>query len=165
MATRVIPGVDVEVVREVVPPLPTPSGILAVVGTAEKAPAQLQHVDSYPRFKQVYGVSSSFTLPEVRQAFYNGIFEVVVSPAAGGDKASLTLNDAADDPLLIFEARAAGSWGNNIRVNVKENANKVDITITYQDRTEEYKNLDLEYGSRNYLFDVINRQSELVAVR
>jgi len=28
MATRVIPGVDVQVLREIVPPRPSPSGVL-----------------------------------------------------------------------------------------------------------------------------------------
>jgi hypothetical protein len=51
MAVRTIPGVDVQVIREIVPPLPTPSGILALVGVSEKFPSRLTHVDSFPGFK------------------------------------------------------------------------------------------------------------------
>lgn len=163
MATKIIPGVDVRVIREIVPPLPTPSGILALVGLVEKAPDLLQHVSTFADFKTIYGKASGFTLPEAKQAFQNGIFEVVVSPVAGGQKAQLELKDATDEVCAILEARVPGSWANNkLGVTIDSNDNKINMTITYLNYTEIYKNLNMIPGDRNYFFDVLNRQSQLI---
>ena len=57
--------------------------------------------------------------PEVRQALTNGVSLVVVARTAPGGpakKASTVLLDEDGDPVIRFEARAEGAWGNRIEV-------------------------------------------------
>ncbi len=82
----IIPGVQVQVLRELVPPLPSPSGIMGIVGITQTQPARLTPVASFNEFKDVFGAASSYSMPEVRQAFENGIAEMVAAPVGGGTR-------------------------------------------------------------------------------
>ena len=142
MATRVVPGVSVQVLREIVPPLPSPSGVLGVVGTTESIPARLTPVSSYNRFLEVFGAASAFSMPEVRQAFQNGIAEVVVSPVGGGTAGGATLDDSSDATVATLTARANGPWSRDIDVTVTpKGTNLVDITVVYRSIVETFRNL------------------------
>lgn len=144
MVTRIIPGVVVQVLREIVPPLPSPSGILGIAGVAQITPARLTPVSSYPRFLEVFGPASAFSMPEVRQAFQNGIAEVVVSPIAGGTAGTVNLVDGAGDSVAILTARANGPWSQDIDVTVVPKGSPVsavDVTVTYNGIQEAFRNL------------------------
>src|SRR5262245_16714759 len=106
MATRVIPGVNVQVLREIVPPLPSPSGVLGIVGVTQIAPARLTPVASFPQFLEVFGAASSFSMPEVRQAFQNGIAEVVIAPLTSGSAGTANLQDGNNATVATLTARA-----------------------------------------------------------
>jgi hypothetical protein len=180
MPIRVIPGVDVRVLKEIVPPLPSPSGVLGLIGVVEKLgddkegnPIEptvenlqnwrLTPVSSFKSLVEIFGAATSFSIPEAKQAFQNGIFELVLSPVPGGNKASLPLNDEHGDPVATLEAKAAGPWANDISVMVeRRNATAVDITIGYGSVKEIFKGLNLEPSSPENpknLFDVINDEA------
>jgi hypothetical protein len=144
VATRIIPGVSVQVLREIVPPLPSPSGVLGLAGVADVAPDHLTPVDSFTRFLEVYGPASSFSMPEVRQAFQNGIAEVVVAPVGGGSAGTANLFDASNGTVATLTARANGPWSKNVSVNVVQRgtpATAVDLTVSLGDVQESFRNL------------------------
>jgi hypothetical protein len=85
--TRIIPGVQVTVVKEVVPPQLAPSGVLGLVGLTErtvppteKTMPPTERASSWSRFIEVCGPAAAFSLPEARLALVNGVFELVVVP-------------------------------------------------------------------------------------
>jgi hypothetical protein len=144
VATRIIPGVTVQVLREIVPPLPSPSGVLGLVGVADVTPDRLTPVDSFTRFLEVFGPASSFSMPEVRQAFQNGIAEVVVSPVGGGSAGTVNLTDATNGTVTVLTARANGPWSKNVTVEVTPRgtpATAVDLTVKHGDVVESFRNL------------------------
>jgi hypothetical protein len=139
--TMIIPGVQVEVLRELVPPLPAPSGIMGIAGVTQIQPARLTPVASFNEFKDVFGAASSFSISEVRQAFENGIAEVVVAPVGGGSAGTHALDDSANAVVATLTARANGPWSQRISVTVAAKTGAVDITVTCDDVTETFRNL------------------------
>src|SRR5215831_6924316 len=98
MASLVVPGVRVEARFDVLPPLPAPSGIIGVVGIADRAPAGggLVSVTKLSELRDVLGPGTETSMPEAVHALANGAAELVVSPVAGGSPASVQLlNDAS----------------------------------------------------------------------
>lgn len=136
-----IPGVNVQVLREIVPPLPSPSGILGIVGVTENTPDRLTAVSSFTRFREVFGEASSFAMPEVRQAFENGIAEVVASPVAGGSAGTATLQDDSDAIVATLTARANGPWSGGISAAVTLKGSVCDVSIAFGDVRETFRNL------------------------
>jgi hypothetical protein len=126
--TLVIPGVEVRVVKEVVAPQLSPSGILGIVGITETAPSDAQPAQSFSRFLELYGASSAYSMPEASLALANGVAELIVSPIAVSDSTAKPAEAAVDGetkdgsgkPLtaLTLTARARGSWGNQLSANV-----------------------------------------------
>jgi hypothetical protein len=159
MATRVIPGVNVQVLREIVPPLPAPSGVLGIIGVVQTAPPRLTPVSSFPRFLEVFGPASSFSMPEVRQAFQNGIAEVVVSPVAGGTAGTLALQDSTPATVATLSARANGPWSRNISVTVALKGSAVDVTVAFDGIQESFRNM----SSPANLITALNEGSALVS--
>lgn len=144
MATQIIPGVSVQVLREIVPPLPSPSGVLGIVGITQQATDRLTPVSSFSSFLEAYGAATSFSIPEVRQAFQNGIAEVVVSPLGGGSAGTAVLKDADNATVATLTARANGPWSGNIQVTVAQKgtpASSVDLTVSLGDVQESFRNL------------------------
>jgi hypothetical protein len=144
VVTRIIPGVSVEVLREIVPPLPSPSGVLGIIGVTQVTPGRLTPVSSFPAFLEEFGPGSSFSMPEVRQAFQNGIAEVVVSPVGGGTAGAANLLDAQGGTVAALTARANGPWSQNIQVTVAQKGsppNALDLTIAFGSVQEAFRNL------------------------
>ena len=122
----VIPGVEVQVVKEVVAPQLSPSGVLGLVGLTEKIPDALTPVQSWSSFMSTFGAASAYSLPEASQAVANGVYELVVSPVAAG--AATAAAASVDIPIggapagavaanpLHVTARARGTWGNDLGV-------------------------------------------------
>ena len=69
----IIPGVQVTTVFEPSPALPSPTGILGVVGVADRGPLEPTPVGSMASFVDMFGPGSRYTMPEVRTAFANGV--------------------------------------------------------------------------------------------
>ncbi len=138
--TLVIPGVEVKVVKEVVAPQLSPTGILGLTGLTEKIPAVLTPVGSWTAFIAAFGAASAYSLPEAYQAIANGVAELVVSPVAAGDaQAAAAAADVSAEtgmaPAVHVTARARGLWGNALSVAVSVrtllDATKVaDIQVT-----------------------------------
>jgi len=56
--TRIIPGVEIQVIKEIVPQQLNPSGIVAMIGTVEKGEVlSPTHVSSYREFADKFGSS------------------------------------------------------------------------------------------------------------
>lgn len=82
----IIPGVQVTVVKEVLPQQLAPSGVLGLIGFTERVELTDQNqpkvtrAGSWPRYVEVLGRASAYSLPEARQALDNGVSELVISP-------------------------------------------------------------------------------------
>ncbi len=155
--TLVIPGVEVRVVKEVVAPQLSPSGILGLVGITQIVLSEISPVQSFSRFIELYGASSAYSMPEASQALANGVAELVVSPVAANDAqakaATASLDGDTKDaqgkpvPAFTLTARARGSWGNALSANIVrrkmlDGTDVFDLAITRgQDTLELLRNL------------------------
>jgi len=94
----IIPGVSVQVVKEIVPAPLTPSGVVGMLGTSPRGPIlEPTPVTSYREFADKFGADPNYTLTrDVKLAFYNGVFEVFVTrvEGTGGRNATLVLKAA-----------------------------------------------------------------------
>jgi hypothetical protein len=165
---RVIPGVEIEVVKEIIPPAAYPSGVVALVGTSEKGSVlTATHVSSWKEFTEIFGSSTGYTVTrEAKQCFQNGVFEVVVTRIAGrgGKEAALTLKDAKKVSTVELKARSVGEDGNKIKAKIEkgESENTVTLLITDGDVIEVLDNLVMDQKSERYLIDYVNQNSKLV---
>ena len=104
MATRIIPGVNVSVVQEVVPPQLSPSGVLGIVGLTKASMAggdqiKIYRASSWNSLKEQCGTDIDYAMPEARQALENGVFELVVAPVNIQDFLSLKIQENATNAL------------------------------------------------------------------
>lgn len=115
----IIPGVQVSVVKEVVPPQLSPTGVLGLVGLTEKAPeGGVGRASSWKRFVELFGPGAAYSMPEARQALQNGASElVVVALPSTGVAATATLKQG-NTVVLELLARAPGTWANGKKVKV-----------------------------------------------
>ncbi len=121
--TRIIPGVSVSVVKDAVAPQLSPAGVLGLIGLVEKEDAELGRAATWRTFVDTYGAGSAHSLPEVRQALENSVTELVVVPVSGGQRASVDIDrenaGTTDAAALSLEARAPGTWANDLRVRIR----------------------------------------------
>ena len=70
---RVIPGVEVKVVKEIIPPPAYPSGTVALIGTAEKGPElKPVHCGSWREFADTFGADPEYSLTlDAKMCFQN----------------------------------------------------------------------------------------------
>ena len=165
--TRIIPGVEIQVIKEIVPQQLNPSGVVALIGTTEKGEALVPTpVSSYAEFADKFGSSDRFTVTrEAKQAFQNGVFQVVVTPIAGqdGGRATLALKDRKGRDAILLTAKSSGEEGNNISVKVEapEGAETVTLSITDGANIEIYDSVAMGSSGDN-MVDAINKKSKLV---
>ena len=166
-----IPGVQVRTQFEPAAVLPGATGILGVVGVADRGPVEPTPIGSFGEFLDTFGSGSRYTMPEVRTALTNGVFTVVVARTAPGrgQKAKLVLHDDEDDPVAVLEARAEGAWGEQIRVAVEQvrtaggAVKYVNLETTLKGAVvDRLENLVMDEESPNYFFDVVNERSRVV---
>lgn len=168
----IIPGVQVRTEFAPVPPLPSVAGILGVVGVTDRGPLTPTPIGSFSEFIELFGPASRFTMPEVRDAFSNGISRIVIcrlAPAAGR-KAGLTLRDNDGEQVLTLEARAEGAWGRGLAARISEvrtlsgqGVKYVNLEILLNGTVvERIDNLVTDPTSPDYMFAKINAQSALV---
>src|SRR5689334_9723847 len=111
----IIPGVQVQVVKEVLPQQLAPSGVLGLIGFTEKGGSKVERASSWTRFIEVFGAASAYSLPEARQALDNGVYELVVSPLASGGTAASTATHASPKQRLLAAAKVASDKADAVR--------------------------------------------------
>ncbi len=164
----IIPGVSIEVVKEIVPAPLTPSGIVGMLGTASRGPIlEPTPVTSYREFADKFGADPSSTLTrDVKMAFYNGVFEVFATriEGASGKNASLLLKGAKRRDVVRLESKVPGATGNSITVEVDKGSveNSVVMRIRLGDKTEFFDALKMDPASDTYLVNILNTRSTLV---
>jgi hypothetical protein len=172
----IIPGVEIRVIRELVPRPLGATGVLGIVGHTEvdHTGRPLQALGSLQEFRDTFGAASLVAMPEVRQAFAAGLSQVVVAnlPADPVNRA------AAEEPVLAggtaakleFTARAGGAWANQVFVRVLTRTaaagdELVEVQVFYPNQetvAETFRNLSSRRGHERYFVDVINRESGFV---
>jgi hypothetical protein len=168
---RILPGVEIQVVKEIVPQQLNPSGIVGVIGTAEKGPMLIPTpVTSYNEFKDIFGSDTTQSLAkEVRNCFLNGVFQVFATriEATGGKDASVTLKDADGATVVKLDAKISGYAGNKIKVGVAQGSAKgtVAVQITNGVTFEVWDNLVVDGKSDSFIVDVLNKNSQLVSAK
>jgi hypothetical protein len=95
---RIVPGVEVRVVKEVLPPQLAPSGVLGLVGLTEIIPPDTTRAAKWSSFLEAFGPGTAFGIPAASQALANGVFELVVTPVepSAAAKARLAIPDTSD---------------------------------------------------------------------
>lgn len=173
MATAlIVPGVQVRTEFEPAPVLAGATGILGLVGVADRGPMAPTRVGSFGEFIGLFGAASRYTMPEARIAFANGVREIVVARIAPGRgaKASLNLLDDEGETVATLEARAEGGWGTRLAARVLPvktlggtGVKYVNLELSLDGEVvETLANLVMDAGNPNYLFDQINVRSRLV---
>lgn len=170
--SRIIPGVQVTVVKEVVPPQLAPSGVLGIIGLV--APARegtsrgvVERVGTWARFRELYGRGTARVMPEAQQAFQNGVFELVVVDleSSVASQATVTLQVEGDD-YLTFRARARGTRPNGLEVQLTAQGSGYELRLRRDGEVIElYRNVSLLPGERGWLVSVLQQgDSEIEAV-
>ncbi len=172
--TLVIPGVEIRVVKELVPRGLGATGILGIVGHTEKdlSAEPLRAVASLQEFLSVFGAGSAESMPEVRQAFANGVNEVVCAnlPPSAGVASEGDLHVREEAGSLDVAARANGTFGDVIAVRAVGKAvpsgELADIEVFFRDferPAEVFRNLGTNSADPSTFFaSVINRDSALI---
>jgi hypothetical protein len=164
--TRILPGVEIQVIKEIVPQQLNPSGVVALIGTTEKGePLVPTPVSSYAEFADKFGSSENFTVTkDAKQAFQNGVFQVVVVPISGqnGTKGTLMLKDRKGRDTVLLTAKSSGEDGNKIVVKVEGESDSVRMSVSDGASMEIFDDVTMNSSSNNYLVDVINTRSALV---
>lgn len=173
MNALVVPGVRVEAKFDVLPPLPSPSGIVGIVGIADRPAANngLVGVTKTAEVADVLGPGTAVSMPELAHALAAGAAEVVVSAVPNGAPAKLVLLNDDDAPVATLQCRSNGSWGNQLRADiqaVRANGSAVRVHLRlYRNGkvVESFEDLQPDPDRPQYLFDTINSRSKyLVAL-
>src|SRR3954449_7774118 len=161
----IIPGVQVRTQFEAAPVLPGATGVLGVVGVADRGPVVPTAIGSLGEFTDLFGAGSRYTMPEVRTALANGVFLAYVARIAPGrgTAARALLKDDEGQNVVQLRARAEGLWGEQLAVGVEQvktagGAAKYVNLHVFLDGTEieTLANLVMDPYSPKYLFDRIN---------
>jgi hypothetical protein len=168
---RILPGVEVQVVKEIVPQQLNPSGIVGLIGTAEKGPAlKPTPVTSYREFKEKFGSDTNLSLiKDARLCFQSGVFQVFATriEATGSQNASANLKNGEGENIVKVESSVPGQAGNKIKLGTSKGTVKNTVTIEVANGTtfEVWDNLEMDEKSDHYVVDVLNRNSKLVSAK
>lgn len=164
----VIPGVEVKVIKEIIPPAAYPSGVVAMIGTAEKGPELTPtHLGSWREFADLFGDSPEYTLTQnAKQCFQNGVFEVVATRIVGkgGEYASVKLKDSEKVETVELTAKAIGEAGNTVGFKVEPGTTENTVRLLLSDGVvfEVFDDLVMNRKSEKFMVDYINAHSKLV---
>jgi len=168
----IVPGVQVKTEFEPAPVLPGATGILGLAGVTDYGPIEPKPVGSFGELVSLFGPATRYTMPEARAAFANGVMQIVVARTAPGRglKASTLLLDDENEAVATLEARAEGTWGNNLAARVRQVRTLSGTGIKYANLellldgnvVETLANLVMDEINPNYLFAQVNAQSRLV---
>lgn len=138
MGGRIIPGVQVSVIKEALPRQLAPSGVLGLVGFTERQPSSgSERAGEWSRLVELFGEATAHSLPEARQALENGVSELVIVPLPenAGARASTSVPAREGDGKLRIEARSAGPWANGIKLRILESSEpgRLEVVLEGQD--------------------------------
>ena len=107
-STLIIPGVQVTTLFEPAPVLSGATGILGVVGVAERGPIVPTPIGNMSELTDNFGAATRYSMREVRAAFTNGVSQVYIARTqpGRGQKASLDLADDDGDKKITLIALA-----------------------------------------------------------
>lgn len=176
---RIIPGVEVKVIKEVVPPQLAPSGVLGIVGLV--APARegttrkrVERVASWGRFRELYRSASALAMPEVQQALQNGVYELAVVAVESQTAAVATLaffdeNADVEHPWLELAARVPGTACNGIEVRLRtlnfQGMIKHTLEVSRAGETiEVHRELSSDPDSERYFPAVLDARDSILEV-
>lgn len=165
---RVIPGIEINVVKEMVPPAAYPSGVVALMGTAEKGPELTPiRLGNWREFVDNFGANPEYTMTqEAKRCFQNGVFEVVATRVIGkgGEIASATLKDSAKADTVDLKAKIMGVRGNSIKFSIEKGKAENAVRLVVSDGVlfEVFEDLVMDPSSDRYLFDYLNDNSKLI---
>jgi len=172
--TLILPGVEISVVKEIVTGQLNPAGILGLIGLCEDGkdgkPRVKARASSYKAFKDLFGRSIDYSVPEAKQAFQNGISEICFVPlaSASAQAAELTIKDANGKDAAVVKARCRGTWGNDINITIEnkevDGVQKCKFIIKYKNATEIFDNLVGKEDDDRYYIDIINAGSDMVTL-
>ncbi|HVE83511.1 MAG TPA: phage tail sheath protein [Myxococcales bacterium] len=165
---RIVPGVQVTVVKDVVPQQLAPSGVLGLVGVTEKSFTGSERASSWSHFVETVGPGTAYSMPEARQALDNGVFQIVVSPVEGATAATVSLPGVGGSAFTLT-ARAGGPWANGlpVRVTSRKTARGDPLNFDLEIRRpnssdwETHRQLSAVPGTPQYLPDVLAAASGL----
>lgn len=175
--TLILPGVEIEVVKEIVVGQLNPSGIFGLVGITEEnedgTTREVERASSFKALKELFGRSVDFTIPEAKQAFQNGVSEIVVSPikSSAAKVSAIVIKDAKGNNVATITARAKGVWGNGIKVKVSgkldaEGKNTLfSLTLGIGDAVEFFDNMSVDEENDRFFGKIINPMSEIISVK
>lgn len=167
-----IPGVQVRTEFEPAPVLPGATGVLGIVGIADRGPVDPTPIGSVAELVDLFGPATRLTMPELRTALANGVLRAWVARTAPGRgrRASVSINDADGEPVVTFVARAEGTWGNRVELVVKPVPTLTGGGVKYVNLKvlldgaiiDQLDNLVMDPESPGYLFDRVNDSSSVV---
>jgi Phage tail sheath C-terminal domain len=167
----VVPGVSVEARFDILPPLPSPAGIVGVIGIVDRPPATgaLVSVTKVAELRDLLGPGTVASLPEAVHSLRNGANEVVVSAVHGGASATADLLNDDSKKVLRLRCRANGASGNDLSADLRviPDATGAAVRVTLRLLragvvVEEFDGLRVAPGAPDDMFDAINTGSSLV---
>ncbi len=167
---RVIPGVEVQVIKEIVPQQLYPSGVVGMIGTADAGPIGIPiTVTSYQEIKETFLKDTPGSLVrEARNAFLNGVFQVVATRVAaapsGGPRSATLTSGRKNKDVVKLTAKESVDSSIEIKVMKGANDNTVRIELLKGNEKEEYENLTMITSDVLYLVNTINQSSKWVNV-
>lgn len=173
--TLVIPGVEIRVIKELVPRRLGATGILGIVGHTEidRSDAPLRGFGSLQEFSDYFGAGTLTAMPEVPLAFQNGVREVICAglPKSHGRPASGSLPGKAQgqaEAPMALRARVNGPIGDRVGVRItvrgSGSATLVDVQTTLDGEAAEppLRNLSIDRHEPDFFAYAVNRASRLV---
>ena len=143
-----------------------------MIGTCNDGPIGIaKTVTSYRELVEIFGPEEvGFSLhKEAKQAFLNGVFQVVATRVGGA---------AIHLPLLVLKgfrkrsesvkltARDIGEAGNRIEVKVMRGASENTVRLEISDalhQPESFDNVNMNKEGETYLVNIINQMSKIVS--
>jgi hypothetical protein len=159
---RVVPGVQIEVINEIVPQQLYPSGVVGLIGTADKGPiGKPETMTSFQELKEKFLKQIPGSLVnDGKAAFQNGVFQVVAIRVAGsaGSLSSATLVGSSSGTKEIVKLTAKEPFDEPIEVRVLKGATADTVRIELQKGKDplDYNNLNMDPTSDLYLVDQLN---------
>lgn len=189
MPTLTYPGVYIEEVSGGVRPLEAAStSTAAFVGVAEKGPSGATRVTSFTEFVRQFGsfFPDGKLAHSVFQYFNNGGRQCYVVRVLRGDAktANVTMHNQAAAPVAgwEFSAKNQGAWGNSLllqiedgtldpgnlfRLSVRQQADPAVVADNVLDTAplEVFDNLSVDPAADNYVVNVLEQASNLIAAK
>lgn len=167
MPTRVIPGVEIQVIKEIVPRQLYPAGVVGMIGTADKGPVGKPiALTSYQEMKEKFlDKTPGSLIKDGKNAFLNGVFQIVAVRVAGvaGKPSTVTLTGGKRNKEVVRLTAKESDAPVDIKVMKGASDNTVRIEILRdQEKPEEYESVDMNPANTFYLVKVMNDSSKWV---